>query len=112
VEISIPEPRQTGENLIGEVIRVDRFGNLITNIHRRHLDQFLGPKQPIIRIGPLIIAGIRKTYADGEVGEGIALIGSSDFLEIAANLAGAADLLDRAEDCVGAAVEITRSGAP
>jgi S-adenosylmethionine hydrolase len=112
VEFSFPEPRQTGETLIGQVVRVDRFGNLITNIHRRLLDPFLGSNLPLIRIGPLSIAGIHRTYADGEVGEGIALIGSSEFLEIAANLAKATDLLERApEDCVGATVEVFRSRA-
>jgi hypothetical protein len=111
--ISFPEPRQTIDSLTGEVIRVDRFGNLITNIHRRVLDRFLGLHPPTIRIGSRSISGIRRTYADGEVGDMIALIGSSEFLEIAANLARACDLLEKTpEDCVGLTVEVLQTASP
>lgn len=112
-QLTLPEPRQSGDTLVGEIIRADRFGNLITNIHRSHLDRFLGGQRPMIRVGPLEIFGISRTYADGEVGDGIALIGSSELLEIAANLARASDLLERSpEDCVGMTVEALRSPLP
>lgn len=112
VKLSFPVPRERGDTLLGEVIRVDRFGNLITNIHRRHLEPFLGPHRPMVRIGPFRIDGISHTYSDGDPGEVIALIGSSEFMEIAANLASACDLLERASgDCVGVPVEVLRTGS-
>ncbi len=90
-EFAFPEPNQEGSTILGQVIRVDRFGNLITNIGRDLLEPFPEAGQPIIRVGDLIIEGISKTYS--EVGEGgmLALIGSSDRLEISANLGRACD---------------------
>src|SRR6188474_851349 len=38
--IDLPRPAVTGGELVGEVVRVDRFGNLITNIDRRAFEQF------------------------------------------------------------------------
>lgn len=90
-ELALPEPNQEGAAILGQVIRVDRFGNLITNIGRDLLEPFPETGQPIIRVGDLIIEGISKTYS--EVGEGgmLALIGSSNRLEISVYLGRACD---------------------
>jgi S-adenosylmethionine hydrolase len=84
-------PQQTAESLCGEVIRVDHFGNLITNIHRKDLDQFLGKNRPVIRVGNQMIKGIHQTYGNAGPNELLALIGSSGFLEIAVNLGRASE---------------------
>ena len=91
VKLQIPAPHQKGGILYGQVVNVDHFGNLITNIHRKEIEGFIGNSRPIIRLGDLIIEGMLKTYAEAAPGETLALIGSSDNLEIAVNLGRADD---------------------
>ncbi len=74
----------------GTILKVDRFGNLITNFHIRH---FAGIKtRPMeLRIGMKKIHRLALTYADTAIGELFVIVGSSGYLEIAANQASAAD---------------------
>jgi S-adenosyl-L-methionine hydrolase (adenosine-forming) len=91
-------------SVAGEVLRVDRFGNLVTNIDRSALTRFDG--QPIeIAAGAHTISAIVSTYADVARGEICALFGSGDRLEIAANGESAADRLALGR---GAAVHVSR----
>jgi len=90
VKLQLPAPHQEGNTLYGEIVHVDHFGNLITNIHRKEIERFIGNSRPVIGLGDLIIEGMRRTYAEAIPGEALALIGSSDNLEIAVNL-GRAD---------------------
>jgi S-adenosylmethionine hydrolase len=73
----------------GTILNVDRFGNLITNFH---IDHFAGIKtRPFeLRIGLQKIHRLAMTYADTAIGELSAIVGSSGYLEIAANQASAA----------------------
>ncbi len=82
--LEIPKP-QIGDNRIdGLVLRVDHFGNLITNIDRRSFDKVAdGPLD--IRAGSHVVSRVVSTYADVPSGEVCALFGSTDHLEIAAN---------------------------
>ena len=78
--------------LVGQVIVVDRFGNLVTNIGAR-----LGGT---VQIGGNNIV-VRRTYSDVADGELLALAGSSGFLEIAVRGGSAArDLRARRSDPV------------
>jgi len=71
-------PADGGWTLTGEVIYIDHFGNLITNIAGSDLT---GPGRVWVADRP---AGpLRRTYADGQPGELIAYVGSSGLLEIA-----------------------------
>ena len=108
IKLAIPEPNQKGDVILGQVIRVDRFGNVITNIGRDLLEHLSGMGQPVIRAGNLIIKGIRKTYSEVGEGEMLALIGSSGRLEIALNWGRACDRLGLdAEDPEGIPVEVS-----
>ncbi|MFH1242119.1 MAG: SAM-dependent chlorinase/fluorinase [Pseudomonadota bacterium] len=93
VQPQLPRPIRKGDLLSGQVVRVDHFGNLITNIHRRELEEFLGNETPVIQVGNQTIEGIQKTYNEAGPGEALALIGSSEYLEIAVNLGRACDRL-------------------
>ncbi len=73
------------------MLRVDRFGNLVTNIDRRTFERLAGGALDI-RIGGHTIAKVVSTYADADNGEVCALFGSTDHLEVAANGASAATL--------------------
>lgn len=72
-------PEQDAEALRGEVISVDRFGNLITNLERRALDA-IGARR--VLVGGREVA-VRRTYADAEPGELLALINAFEVLELA-----------------------------
>jgi len=91
--IDLPRPEVTKDHIAGEVMRVDRFGNLITNIDRRTLEQFASGKPIGITIGDRRIERIVATYAEAPAGELCALFGSTDHLEIAVNAGDAATSL-------------------
>jgi S-adenosylmethionine hydrolase len=91
--IDLPRPEVASDQIAGEVMRVDRFGNLITNIDRRTLEQFAEGKAIGITIGDREIARIVATYAEAPAGELCALFGSTDHLEIAVNAGDAAQEL-------------------
>ena len=73
----------------GEVIHIDHFGNATTNIPKENIPA--GAKA--FRAGHLAIP-FRRTYSDVAIGEVVALIGSSDLLEIAIRNGSAADQLE------------------
>jgi S-adenosylmethionine hydrolase len=99
---------ESGE-LVGRIVSVDRFGNLITNIDAIQLGAFFEsnvPKQPFIRIGSLTIRGLAKTYADVAPEAPLALIGSRGYMEIAVNCGSAQSQLKAAK---GDPIRITLS---
>ncbi len=86
----------------GAILKVDRFGNLITNFAAR---DFAGiTARPFeVRVGAKHIHRLALTYAETEVGDLFAIVGSAGYLEIAANQASAAEL---AGCSAGASVEL------
>jgi hypothetical protein len=108
--VIIPQPRVEAGRIDGEVVRVDRFGNLITNIDRKAFDKLLGAAgakdTPIeVHAGGRQVPKVVSTYADVAPGEVCALFGSTDHLEIAANGASAGAALGLAR---GASVHVVR----
>ena len=91
--IEVPRPEVTADGVNGEIVRVDRFGNLITNIDRRTLEQVAAGRTIAVTIGARDVARIVTTYADAPPGELCALFGSTDHLEIAVNAGDAARAL-------------------
>jgi S-adenosylmethionine hydrolase len=88
--IEIPAP-ETGDGLIaGEVLRVDTFGNLVTNIDRKAFDSICRGGAIQIEAGSESIGRLVETYADIGPDEVCALFGSTDHLEFSANCASAA----------------------
>jgi len=81
--LDIPEPRVTDGQLSGTVLRVDRFGNLVTNIDRRRFEAFAAGGAIEIEIAGCLIRSVVDTYAEAQSGSACALFGSSDYLEIA-----------------------------
>jgi hypothetical protein len=78
-------PREENGALVGEVTRVDRFGNLVTNISRDRLDRFLEGREPRTGAGGLEVRGVQGCYGDVAPGEALALIGSTGCLELSVN---------------------------
>jgi S-adenosylmethionine hydrolase len=74
--------------LIGRIVSIDRFGNVITNIDADRLDKLLGASGPDnmqVQVGGHQVAGLSQTYGDVASNKPLALIGSRGFLEIAVN---------------------------
>ena len=103
--LAVPRASASPGGVAGEVIRVDRFGNLITNVDRKTFDAVANGGALEVRVGAHAISRVVSTYADVGAGEVCALFGSSDQLEIAANGASAAGELGVGR---GAPVHIVR----
>lgn len=91
VELDLGTPLIENEKVVGEVIYVDDFGNIITNIPGELLLE-------IVDYGDLLdIAGrkmpLEHIYSNVGIGEGLAIIGSHGYIEIAVNSGSAAKLL-------------------
>jgi hypothetical protein len=78
-----PKPRKGKRRIEGEIIHVDRYGNLITNIESFRLSPAEKGKARI-KIGKKTVPRIAEYYAEGKNGELLGIINSSEFLEIAA----------------------------
>ena len=92
-KLHLPKPiRATDGSLRGEIVYIDQFGNLITNIRRETLTR--APQAPgervLVRVKRGEVHGLAKAYADKAPGELLALIGSNGYLEIAVNRGSAA----------------------
>ncbi len=110
VPLEFPLSRQKGDALYGHIIRIDHFGNLVTNISRNDLKRFLDLNPAIIQIGNQSIQGVKKAYSEVKAGEMLALISSSDTLEIAVNLGRACDrIVCECENLIGMEIQVTCS---
>jgi S-adenosylmethionine hydrolase len=108
-QLSVPEPAVAERSIHGEVLRVDRFGNLVTNVDRRTFERFAGAGRIEILAGTHVVAAVVATYAESHAGAVCALFGSSDHLEVAVNGASAAERLQLGR---GGRVTISRVEAP
>jgi len=91
-----PKPKAAPDgSLRGIVLKIDRFGNLMTNIRATDAPHLLGENAPPSRIviGQHEIAEILTHYAQGRPGKLFGIIGSAGYLEISSNRASAAKLL-------------------
>ncbi|MGB8656217.1 MAG: SAM-dependent chlorinase/fluorinase [Candidatus Zixiibacteriota bacterium] len=82
LKLNIEEPKRTGTGLVGEVIHIDRFGNLITNIPVRSIQNKRIAK---IVVANREIARMSQPYFEIPLRKIGAIVGSSGFLEMAVN---------------------------
>jgi S-adenosylmethionine hydrolase len=95
VKFAAPKPKPAGDNrLRAVVLKVDRFGNLITNLTPQDAPNLFGadPAPFKIVVGSKEITDIRTNYAEGAPGEVFGILGSMGYLEIVANRAPAAQV--------------------
>ena len=94
VRFAAPKPKPAADNKIrGVVLKVDRFGNLITNVTPEDAPVLFAGKGGFkITVGNKEITEIRSAYAEGTAGEVFGILGSMGYLEIVANRAAAAQL--------------------
>lgn len=96
VRFTVPTIQTIDNTLAGQIIKIDSFGNLITNISEDTLTAFLlSVSNDAEAVDFEIIAGntsitkLNSFYAESEAGEPLAIIGSFGLLEIAINLGNA-----------------------
>jgi S-adenosylmethionine hydrolase len=81
-----------GTTIVGQIVYMDHFGNIITNLPERLLEPLLQKTEgtPTVEIGDHKIRGLHSAYGDVGEGQPVALIGSERLLEIAVRNANAA----------------------
>ena len=93
--LNIPKPRITSDgDLLGAVIDIDRYGNLITNLDWNTIKWHYSKAQTIslrFRIGNHSIIGLSRTYDDVAPDMPLVLVGSRGYFEVSVNCGSAAD---------------------
>jgi S-adenosylmethionine hydrolase len=82
MQITLPKIVRSAREIVGEIVYVDGYGNLFTNIVERDLT-VLPRDELTIACGPVTIRGLTKSYASARAGDYVALINSWGMLEIA-----------------------------
>jgi S-adenosylmethionine hydrolase len=105
-KLDIPSPEAGADTVRGAVVRVDRFGNLVTNIDRKSVERLHQGGAIAIDAAGQRIERLVATYAELPADGVGALFGSTDHLELAAPSSSAAERLGLAR---GAVVTVTRA---
>ena len=85
VRFNAPKPKPADANTLrGVVLRVDRFGNLITNFTPQDAPALFQPQPPAFKIvvGKREVSALRQNYAEGTPGEVFGILGSMGYLEV------------------------------
>jgi len=85
----LPLPRRHGQTIRGQVLYVDPFGNLVTNVSGRMLEA-VDASRVEIHVSGAVIRGLCRAYGDVPPGILLAYIGSAGLVEVAVNLQSAA----------------------
>ncbi len=94
MRFSVPKPKSAEGQLKGIVLRVDTFGNLVTNFVPEELPEGLLKDGTLkVQVNGKEVTRLVDTFADGEPGAPVVIVGSSGFLEIAVNKGHAARTL-------------------
>ncbi len=101
IRLQLPKPQRTENGMRGEVIHIDHFGNISSNIRIEHMGEV---KEATIKICNTEIHGMVQTFGERPVGELVALYGSTGNLIVSVVNGSAAQRLD-AE--IGDEIEVT-----
>ena len=94
VRFSMPKAKPSGNAIKGVVLRVDAFGNLMTNLTTEDVPAAAAASGTIkLTVNGKEVRQFVTTFGNGAAGEPVALFGSAGFLEIAVNRGHAARLL-------------------
>ena len=92
--IPISTPDTSESEIVGQIIYVDRFGNLITNISQRLFESVQNGRDFMIFVKDRQIQRICRAYAESSAGELLGIFSSFGNLEIAINEGNAAESLE------------------
>ena len=94
VRFGLPKPKASNQAIKGVVLRIDHFGNLVTNLTLEDLPKAVVSSGKLkLQVGNKTIQQLAQTYAQGTPDEPCAILGSSGFLEISVNKGNAARAL-------------------
>ncbi len=94
VRFSLPKPKTADNAVRGVILKVDNFGNLLTNLSPDHVPQiFAGDGKFKMTVGGKEIGKLLQNYSQGAPGEAFAILGSSGWIEIGMNRGNAARTL-------------------
>jgi S-adenosyl-L-methionine hydrolase (adenosine-forming) len=94
-KFSMPRPKTADGVVKGVVLRVDSFGNLVTNFRPEDLPAAALESGAVqLQVGAQTITRLVDTFAKGNPGEAFAYIGSNGFVEIGVNKGSAAKSLN------------------
>jgi S-adenosyl-L-methionine hydrolase (adenosine-forming) len=111
VRLNAPKPKPVNEKTLrGVVLKVDRFGNLVTNFTPKDAPALFTAKPPSFKIvvGKCEITEMHSNYAEGTPNELFGILGSMGYLEIAANRGSAVQVVGSGK---GTEVLIVMEGA-
>jgi S-adenosylmethionine hydrolase len=91
--LAYPEPFLDAGRLTGQVVHIDRFGNMVTNLDVLTIRRVFGKERVTVRIKGMDLP-VLEIYAQAAEGQPLALVGSSGFLEISVNRGDASRLLN------------------
>lgn len=100
--LDLPSPMFGECAVSGQVVYVDRFGNLVTNITRADCEKALGEdyaSRATVAVADQEITGICRSYSETQPGSLLALFGSTDRLEISVSMGSAKELLKSGKGC-------------
>jgi S-adenosyl-L-methionine hydrolase (adenosine-forming) len=104
-KFALPKPKATEGVVKGIVMRVDTFGNLVTNFRVEDLPESALTNGEIkFQVGTQTVSRMVPTFASGNAGEPVAYLGSAGYVEIAVNKGNASRTLSIGR---GAAVVLT-----
>jgi len=92
-----PKPKHVGDSLIkGVALRIDKFGNIITNLTPEDVPQLFAENPPPfkIMINEQEVTRLNLAYSMGKPAEVFAIVGSSGYIEICTNRGSAAKILN------------------
>ncbi len=92
LELPIPVVNRKNRKIVGQVMHIDHFGNLITNIEERDLKGFSDRFH--LNIKNSVIRGLCHSYVEVKRGSVLSIIGSAGYLEISVNQGSAAKKLN------------------
>ncbi|MBZ5607410.1 MAG: SAM-dependent chlorinase/fluorinase [Acidobacteriia bacterium] len=104
LRLTFDKPTRTGKRVwTGSVLKIDRFGNIITNLH---IDDFpqVNTRPFELNVGLQIVTRLALTFTECEPNELFVVVGSSGYLEVATNQGSAQKLLGCG---AGSPVELT-----
>jgi len=105
-KFTMPKPKAADGAVKGVILRVDSFGNLVTNFRPEDLPaSALETGNLQFQIGAQTVSRLVDTFAKGNPGEAFAYIGSNGFVEIGVNKGSAAKMLN-----AGRGVAVTLKG--
>jgi len=92
--LALPRPKEADGALKGVVLKVDSFGNLLTNFKAEDLPAEVLEKGEVkLQVGNHAVTRLVPTFAHGGAGEPVAYVGSSGYVEIAVNRGNASKTL-------------------